>query len=49
MGSRPSVLSRVAEAFDSTAIVSTRWEGSRIVRALSAMPRPIDWRIHQVA
>src|SRR3546814_2727384 len=46
VGSRPSVFSIVADAFDTTAIVSTRWDGSRIVRPLSAMPRPIDCRNH---
>ena len=34
---------------DMLLIVSTMCTGTRIVRAWSAMPRVIAWRIHQVA
>jgi len=49
VGSRPSSLSRVPDAFDSVDRVSTTWDGRRMVRPLSAMPRPMAWRIHHVA
>ena len=49
VGSRPSVLSIWPEARVSAVMVSTRWDGRRMVRPLSAMPRPMAWRIHQVA
>ena len=49
VGSRPNSCTRRREMRFTLFRVSNLWTGKRMVRARSAMPRVIAWRIHQVA